>query len=403
MNIFYLVAFLLTFFLIKVGYAVSAPLTEKKVWVTLDRDVLQNKKIHTLKSWQEMDSSSNVVMGEISSTELSELSTVMHHEFHRCGGFMAFESEAEAQEILQSESTWKSLMSLSMFYELGEQARVEPLLLQINESNILEMIKTLSAYQTRYYQSPSGKAASLFLRDEWQKLAQGRSDMKVELVTHKSWAQHSVILTIEGSDPVEKNDIVILGGHLDSIAGMFGGSSARAPGADDNASGIAVLTETIRVLVENGYRPKKTLQFMGYAAEEAGLLGSKEIAAKYKQESKSVFGVLQLDMTNFKGSQVDIGLISDYTNAGLNQFLAKLIDTYVKVPWQYTRCGYACSDHASWTTQGFPSAFPFEALKEGMNQKIHTAGDLLEVSRSSASHASKFAKLALSFAVEMAK
>jgi leucyl aminopeptidase len=65
---------------------------------------------------------------------------------------------------------------------------------------------------------------------------------------------------------------------------MFGGASAKAPGADDNASGIATITETIRVLMSNGFQPKKTLKFMAYAAEEVGLLGSKEIANDFKKK-----------------------------------------------------------------------------------------------------------------------
>ena len=51
-----------------------------------------------------------------------------------------------------------------------------------------------------------------------------------------------------------------------------------APGADDDASGIATLTEVIRVALANGWKPKRTVKFMGYAAEEVGLRGSNAIA-----------------------------------------------------------------------------------------------------------------------------
>jgi len=288
-------------------------------------------------------------------------------------------------------------------YEMNQQIKVIPWIADLDKIKILDTIKQLSSLQTRFHQSASGFKASQLIYDNWTELAGNRSDVKVEFISHSSTKQNSVILTIEGNNPQEKDKVVVLGGHLDSIAGYWGGSSARAPGADDNASGIAVLTEVIRVLINRDYRPEKTLQFIGYAAEEVGLWGSKEIAQKYKQQQKSVYGVLQLDMTNYKNGATDIGLISDYTNADLNQFLANLIDTYVHVPWQYTRCGYACSDHASWTTQGFPAAFPFEALKDNMNPNIHTSGDVLEVSRSNADHAHIFSKLALSFAIELAK
>ena len=98
----------------------------------------------------------------------------------------------------------------------------------------------------------------------------------MELYEHKDWPQPSVILTIKGEESPE--EIVVLGGHGDSISGMFRQKTNKAPGADDNASGIAALTEIIRTMVEGQYRPKKTIKFMAYAAEEVGLRGSMEIA-----------------------------------------------------------------------------------------------------------------------------
>ena len=211
-------------------------------------------------------------------------------------------------------------------------------------------------------------------------------------------AQPTVILTIEG----ESDETIVIGGHADSIAGFFGGEHNHAPGADDNASGIATITEVIRVLMLANYKPKKTLKFMAYSAEEVGLLGSREIARLYASNAEKVVGVLQLDMTLYKGSSTqDIALIADYTDQEQNAFLGKLIDTYVKVPWIYDRCGYACSDHASWTGSGFKSSFPFEAKKNDMNRRIHTANDTLEASRGSVDHPVKFAKLALSYVVEL--
>ena len=141
---------------------------------------------------------------------------------------------------------------------------------------------------------------------------------------------------------------------------------------------------------------------MAYAAEEVGLLGSREIAREYRENNVPVIGVMQLDMTNYKGSNdKDIILISDNTNAEQNAFMGRLIDEYLKVSWQYDRCGYGCSDHASWNGVGFPASFPFEARKNDMNRSIHTASDTIERSRNSASHATNFAKLGIAFLVEL--
>ncbi|MEK6626877.1 MAG: M20/M25/M40 family metallo-hydrolase, partial [Bdellovibrionota bacterium] len=169
-----------------------------------------------------------------------------------------------------------------------------------------------------------------------------------------------------------------------------------------NASGIATLTEIVRVLMTSSYRPKHTIKFMAYAAEEVGLWGSKEVAQQAKRDNQNIIGVMQLDMTNYKGSSdLDIVLMSDYTNAEQNAFMGRLIDEYVKVPWGQDRCGYACSDHASWHGQGFPASMPFEARMSEMNRRIHTPQDTIDLSGGNAQHALKFAKLGVAFAVEL--
>ena len=154
----------------------------------------------------------------------------------------------------------------------------------------------------------------------------------------------------------------------------------------------------------SSYKPTKTIKFMAYAAEEVGLLGSKEIARSFRENGENVVGVLQLDMTNFKGSSdKDIVMMTDFTNAAQNAFLGKLIDEYLQLSWGYDKCGYGCSDHASWHSVGYPASIPFEAKKSDMNRAIHTSRDTIGLSRGNAEHAAKFAKLALSYIVELDK
>jgi hypothetical protein len=145
------------------------------------------------------------------------------------------------------------------------------------------------------------------------------------------------------------------------------------------------------------------VKFMAYAAEEVGLRGSGEIASSYKNSGVNVIGVLQLDMTNYKGSSVDVGLLTDRTNAAQNAFIGNLIDTYLGLSWQNTQCGYACSDHASWTNNGFPASLPFEALMGEHNGAIHSANDTLATSGGTADHAAKFTRIAVAYMAELAK
>jgi leucyl aminopeptidase len=235
----------------------------------------------------------------------------------------------------------------------------------------------------------------------WAQLAKNMPGAEMKLVAHSAWKQPSVILTVPGSEKPE--EIVVLGGHLDSISGWSGGAGARAPGADDNASGIAVLTEAIRILGEAGFRPKRTLQFMGYAAEEVGLRGSLDIAKQYRNSGAKVVGVIQFDMTNFAGNGEPIFLLTDNVDPALTAHLKKLVEAYTGVPAAETSCGYGCSDHASWTRSGYPASAAFESSFDGMNHNIHSDRDTLANSGGNASHSVAFAKLAVAFAVETAK
>ena len=70
------------------------------------------------------------------------------------------------------------------------------------------------------------------------------------------------------------------------------------------------------------YKPAKTVEFMAFAAEEIGLVGSSEIAQDYALNGKNVVSFVQFDMTNYKGSSKDVYLTTDpYNSNDLNLFL----------------------------------------------------------------------------------
>ena len=78
---------------------------------------------------------------------------------------------------------------------------------------------------------------------------------------------NNVIAEIPGTDPQLKDEIVLIGGHLDS---WHGGT-----GAADNASGCIVMTEALRILKEIGVKPRRTIRIALWGGEEQGLIGSR--------------------------------------------------------------------------------------------------------------------------------
>lgn len=350
-----------------------------------------------------------LVVSEISAYQLDAVSEYVHHRERRCGGFFAFATRAEADAFIDQDRSAQAIRrAMGSTYTLDNQATVGRWLPLVQESRIYGTIDHLSGYQNRSTPArpasrpPSGSAIP-------GAMTQARSDISTELFTACSGCstQPSVILTIRGSELAD--EIVVLGGHLDSINASGGGNPNQwAPGADDDASGIATLTEILHVAVSTGWRPKRTVKFMAYAAEEVGLRGSNAIAQSFRAAGVNVVGALQLDMTNYKSGPVaDMRLITDYSNADLKDFFVVLFDAYL-APLGLTRgtytCGYGCSDHASWTGAGYPAAMMFEAGNvDGFYPWIHTVNDTLAQMEESAQHSVKFAQFGLAFLGELSK
>lgn len=352
--------------------------------VSIDRDALSEFSATDMRYIDEGDH----VVTSLDDATLADLSKRMHEDHHRCGGFMVHDSFEEALAAPQPEKRFE--------YSLDHAADVDHVLPTLSADRIATTIRELSAMPTRFYKSASGAEASNWLAERWRAIAQHRPDITVQQVSH-GWPQKSVVMTIPGG--AKKSEYVVIGGHLDSI--NF--ASSNAPGADDDASGISTITEIATGLVEADYHPDRTLVFVAYEAEEVGLLGSQKIVADFKRAGTNVVGAMQLDMTNYKGSDRDIWLIQDYTSAAQNAFLERLITTYLHVPYGKDKCGYACSDHASWFQAGVPASMPFEARSKQMNPRIHSTRDTIAMSNNDATHALNFARLGAAYAIEMAK
>lgn len=388
--------------MVAVGIMLAFNLKAQTFWATIDKDALVSLEKNQLFGDKGIKHvGDHIAVVELDERNLGHLSHIMHQDFRRCGGYVRHENLEEALEFLDSENTFKAFEKMALVdYSIDQEESIVPMIAQVDEINIRNTILKLSTFQNRYYKSKTGEESQKYVFDTWAALVQGRNDAKVDYVRHSGWGQPSVVLTIAGAS----SEVIVVGGHADSIAGWWGGAEARAPGADDNASGVSTMTEIIRVLMSNNYRPNKTIKFMAYAAEEVGLLGSKEIAQEHRRINADVVGVLQLDMTNFNGSNEDIVLMTDFTNEAQNKFVGSLVDKYLPgLKWGYDKCGYGCSDHASWHGQNFPASMPFESRKGAMNRNIHTARDTIDVSGGNASHAVKFAKLGVAFVVELDK
>ncbi|KAF2853195.1 Zn-dependent exopeptidase [Plenodomus tracheiphilus IPT5] len=285
---------------------------------------------------------------------------------------------------------------------MTQKTSVTPLLAKLSTANMQSKLTTFSAYQNRYYKSTYGKQSSEWLLSQVQAVAtaSGVSGVTVRAFSHPSWTQNSVIASIPG----KSTNTIVIGAHQDSVNGASP-STGRAPGADDDGSGTFTILEALRVMLTDSRiaagQQANTIEFHWYAAEEGGLLGSQAVFTDYKNKGRVVKAMLQQDMTGYvkPGIKESVGVITDYVDAGLTDFIKKVITAYCTIPFVETKCGYACSDHASASKAGYPSAFVIESAMENTSGYIHTAQDTL--STVSFSHMLEHAKMTVGLAYEL--
>jgi len=370
--------------------------------VYADLDILKLAHVPLLYA----DSNINVGYAVITPKMEQRLSQLAHAR-GRCGNYEALSQiPKNIVEVENSFSVMTQIHNKNLNYrrlsknnlQIFPDLSITEALHQLKSENIKTTVAYLSAFPTRYNK---GAQANLHVNDFSEKLkiliATATYPIRLDLISHASTPQKSIRVSIQGS--TKPNEYVIFGAHLDSI-NSWGGPLKPAPGADDNASGSASLLEALRVLIAQA-QPQRTIEFFWYAGEESGLLGSAEIAESYKTDKKNVISVLQLDMTMFPGDgEFKITSISDFTSPWLRDYLRAINTTYLNVEILDDKCGYGCSDHASWYRRGFPTLMPTEAKFNSMFNFIHTEKDVIS-SVMSFEHSLIFSKIALIMAMDL--
>ena len=122
---------------------------------------------------------------------------------------------------------------------------------------------------------------------------------------HEDLFLHNVVAEFPGTEP---ESLVLVTAHLDSTAAFTSGpydpASDPAPGSDDDASGIAAVLAVAEVIAKlnSTNKPKRTIRFVLFNAEEHGLVGSKAYARSQAAQQAQIDGVFQMDMIGFSGT-----------------------------------------------------------------------------------------------------
>lgn len=193
--------------------------------------------------------------------------------------------------------------------------------------------------------------------------------VRTELVPQKE--TFNVLGKLEGTDTHLKEEFVILGAHLDGLGMTPMGEVLN--GANDNASGTAVVMETARFLKSSEFQPRRTLVFALWAAEEQGLLGSTHYASNPLFPLEKTVANINLDMVGQGGDKIDLGGI--YLSSEIWEMLKPRMNDDV-MSGIHPRRGVGGSDHLSFLAQGVPA---FHMVGNRPHFKGHQSRDDLDL------------------------
>jgi peptidase M28-like protein len=234
-------------------------------------------------------------------------------------------------------------------------SRVQALLDRISRDRLVQTVRDLSAFPTRWSLSPDLGQARDWLRGQFAGL--GYPANRLRLLNTKmpsgKFVQNVLLMPAKLED-----GFLLVCAHYDSISEQ---ANVQAPGADDNASGIAVMLETARVTSLTTL--KRGILFAAFAGEEQGLFGSKSSAALAATEKWKIDVVLNLDMVGYVDPARPTNIVIEYdqgnavasNDAASKAFglrMAQLAADYTGLTVEHTDIWN--SDYMPFEAKGFP-------------------------------------------------
>jgi hypothetical protein len=194
-------------------------------------------------------------------------------------------------------------------------------------------------------------------------------------VLPKKIPTYNTLAGLKGSNPALSHQYIIIGAHHDHLGFGGRGSSSRKQdtvavhyGADDNASGVAGVIELSQHIMSRS--PGRSFIFTTFAAEESGLLGSKEFTNNPPVDLKNVQAMINLDMIGRLNEERQLQIGGVGTSPIFKQLIDSLNLTY-NFNIAYSDAGYGPSDHSSFYARDIPVLF----VSTGAHTDYHTPED----------------------------
>ncbi len=186
---------------------------------------------------------------------------------------------------------------------------------------------------------------------------------------------YNVVMALEGRDKKLKNEYIVFGAHYDHL-GMGGkGSGSRRPdtvavhyGADDNASGVAMLLELAKKIAAS--KPKRSVLIVAFGAEEQGIVGSKYFVQHLPEKITKPVMMFNFDMVGRLNDKRTLEINGTGTFAGAETVI-KSVPNPDSLHFTLVAGGYGPSDHTAFYADSIPVLF----FTTGVHYDYHLPAD----------------------------
>ncbi len=243
----------------------------------------------------------------------------------------------------------------------------------IEYDSLFNIVTRLEGFYTRYIKSDSCIKSRNWIRDKFFDYGYTNVFYQTFLATRESFnavdvPAYNVVCVKEGT--TRPDEWIIIGGHYDSFVwACASNDDAHAPGADDNASGVAAVLELARIFKD--YDFKRSVMFVAFGAEEEGLWGSEYIANEMYENNENVLLALNFDVISYEGDAEPDFLVTTVMQKGYGQvFVDAAIRLGELIP--NTSNNAQSSDDRSFDSYGIQSVGCFE---DEWHPDMHTIMD----------------------------
>ena len=282
-----------------------------------------------------------------------------------------------------------------------ENPTIREMMDQVDMDSLEATVQHLQDYQNRMWNSTNAFAASDWIagRMEALGLEVEQQPFYASTWTGSGQAAPNVIGIQRGT--LYPDVYVVCGSHFDSFSyeAVYGGGTC--PGADDNATGVASVLESARIMTQ--YEFEYSVIYCAYGCEEMGLYGSEAYASRCQQEGMEILGYFNNDMNGYLwGDQIHIHCIYPNSVAPIGDYYINVGNVYFpEMPVEHKNMTYGDSDHTSFNNHGYMGIYPFEDIDHD-SPYIHSPNDLIGQSVNSFEMSQRYCQMNIGCLAELA-